>query len=46
MESGLVAVALVIRSKDGPQFVFHYPPRPAIKAKDRNALYGTDLHNG
>lgn len=46
MDLGLIAVALVIRSRDGPRFVFHYPPRPSTKATDRDVLYGTELHNG
>jgi hypothetical protein len=46
MESGLIAVALIIRSRDGPRFVYHYPPRPSTKATDRDVLWGTDLHNG
>jgi len=39
----LVAVALVIRSRDGPRFVFHYPPRPDTKVRRRKPLYGTEL---
>ncbi|KAH8808403.1 nitrogen permease regulator of amino acid transport activity 3-domain-containing protein [Xylogone sp. PMI_703] len=41
--SGLIAVALVIRSKDGPRFVFHYPPRPNTAASQRETRYGTEL---
>ncbi|XMA11076.1 hypothetical protein WAI453_003867 [Rhynchosporium graminicola] len=43
MESGLIAIALVIRSRDGPRFVFHYPPHPETKASRRKGLYGTEL---
>jgi nitrogen permease regulator 3-like protein len=41
--SGLVAVALIIRSRDGPRFVFHYPPRPSTEASQEDRLYGTEL---
>ncbi|KAE9376819.1 hypothetical protein N431DRAFT_479975 [Stipitochalara longipes BDJ] len=41
--SGLVAVALIIRSRDGPRFVFHYPPRPSTEASQEERLYGTEL---
>lgn len=41
--SGPIAVALVIRSKDGPRFVFHYPPRPNTTASQRETRYGTEL---
>ncbi|KAN0117279.1 Nitrogen Permease regulator of amino acid transport activity 3 domain containing protein [Hyaloscypha variabilis] len=41
--SGLVAVALIIRSRDGPRFVFHYPPRPSTEASQGERLYGTEL---
>ena len=43
MESGLIAIALVIRSRDGPRFVFHYPPHPNTKTSRRRGLYGTEL---
>ncbi|KAI9051017.1 hypothetical protein LZ554_005125 [Drepanopeziza brunnea f. sp. 'monogermtubi'] len=43
MESGLISIALVIRSRDGPRFVFHYPPHPDTKASRRKTLYGTEL---
>ena len=43
MESGLIAIALVIRSRDGPRFVFHYPPHPDTKTSQRKGLYGTEL---
>jgi hypothetical protein len=40
--SGLLGVALVVRSKDGPRFVFHYPPR--LTAPDRELpRWGTEL---
>ena len=39
----MIAVALVIRSRDGPRFVFHYPPQPTSKASQRAARYGTEL---
>jgi hypothetical protein len=40
---GLIAVALVIRSRDGPRFVFHYPPRPTTETSQRRARFGTEL---
>lgn len=42
-DPGLVAVALVIRSRDGPRFVFSYPPRPARRSSARSYQYGTEL---
>lgn len=40
--SGLLGVALVVRSKDGPRFVFHYPPR--LTNPDRELpRWGTEL---
>lgn len=44
LESGLLGIALVIRSRDGPRFVFHYPPRPNTKTSRRKGLYGTELN--
>lgn len=44
--SGLVAVALVVRSRDGPRFVFHYPPRPVTESSQRDACFGTELDRG
>jgi hypothetical protein len=41
--SGLIAVALIIRSRDGPRFVFHHPPRPSTEASQEERLYGTEL---
>lgn len=41
-DSTLLGVALIIRSRDGPRFVFHYPPR----FNDQKAVrppYGTEL---
>lgn len=40
---GLIAVALIIRSRDGPRFVFHHPPRPTTQASQREVRYGTEL---
>ncbi|KAF8858117.1 hypothetical protein BDZ45DRAFT_651859 [Acephala macrosclerotiorum] len=42
-DTGLLGVALIIRSKDGPRWVFHYPPRPSTKASRREKLFGTEL---
>jgi hypothetical protein len=42
-DSGLIAIALVIRSRDGPRFVFHHPPRPTTQASQREVRYGTEL---
>ena len=41
--SNLSAVALIIRSKDGPRFVFHYPPVLANKESHERPRYGTEL---
>jgi hypothetical protein len=47
MGSSLIALALVIRSRDGPRFVFHYPPRPSEnQVQDRRVLWGTELQLG
>lgn len=43
MSSGLVAIALTIRSRDGPRFVFHYPAQPSSGVSQEDLLYGTDL---
>ncbi|KAF4633578.1 hypothetical protein G7Y89_g4537 [Cudoniella acicularis] len=40
---GLSAIALVIRSRDGPRFVFHYPARPSNKPPEREPRYSTEL---
>ena len=40
---GLSAIALVIRAREGPRFVFHYPPSPSGKAVVREARFGTEL---
>jgi hypothetical protein len=42
-DPGLIAVALIIRSRDGPRFVFHHPPRPTTQASQREVRYGTEL---
>ena len=42
-DSGVIAVALIIRSRDGPRFVFHYPPRPTTQASQREVRYGAEL---
>lgn len=42
-KSSLLAVALIIRSKDGPRFVFHYPPRLINKENQERPRYGTEL---
>jgi nitrogen permease regulator 3-like protein len=43
MDSGLIAVCLIIRSKEGPRFVYHHPPRPTLQTYQRECLYGTEL---
>ncbi|KAI1000443.1 Nitrogen permease regulator 3 [Podosphaera aphanis] len=45
MSSGLVAIALVIRSRDGPRFVFHYPAQPSADISSEDQLFGTDLQS-
>ncbi|KAF7853407.1 hypothetical protein EAF04_010700 [Stromatinia cepivora] len=42
IDSGLIAVSLVIKSQTGPHFVFHYPPRPSFAPPTRNYRYGTE----
>src|SRR5436190_653933 len=42
-KSSLLGVALIIRSKDGPRFVFHYPPRLVSKESQERPRYGTEL---
>ncbi|ESZ94025.1 hypothetical protein SBOR_5603 [Sclerotinia borealis F-4128] len=42
IDSGLIAVSLVIKSQTGPNFVFHYPPRPSFAPPPRNYRYGTE----
>jgi hypothetical protein len=44
--SGLVAAALIIRSRDGPRFVFHYPARPTTEVSKEKILYGTEFDEG
>lgn len=39
----LVSVALVVRSRDGPRFVFHYPPRPDHNVNQQLPRFGTEL---
>jgi nitrogen permease regulator 3-like protein len=41
--AGLKAIGLVIRSRDGPRFVFHYPAHPSNKAAERELRFGTEL---
>ncbi len=43
LNCGLLAIALVIRSRDGPRFVFHYPPHPSSEPSFQENLYGTEL---
>jgi nitrogen permease regulator 3-like protein len=43
VRSTLLCVALVIRSKDGPRFVFHYPPRLTQNETKKLPRYGTEL---
>ena len=43
MSSGLVAIALVVRSGAGPRFVFHYPPHLTEQLSQREARFGTEL---
>jgi hypothetical protein len=43
-DNGLVAIAIVIRSKEGPRFVFHYPARPTNKVVKREKLFGTSMY--
>jgi hypothetical protein len=42
-KSSLLGVALIIRSKEGPRFVFHYPPHLANKECRERPRYGTEL---
>jgi len=42
-KSSLLGVALIIRSKDGPRFVFHYPPHLPNKECQERPRYGTEL---
>ena len=44
-DTGLVAIALVIRARDGPRFVFHYPPHPAYLPPQEEIRFGTELDN-
>lgn len=42
VDSSLLGVALIVRSRDGPRFVFHYPPRFADQRTSRPP-FGTEL---
>lgn len=39
----LVSVAVVVRSRDGPRFVFHYPPRPDPNVNHQFPRFGNEL---
>ena len=41
--SGVIGICLVIRAKEGPRFIFNFPPRPSINSSPGENLYGTDL---
>src|ERR1700726_4475899 len=43
VSSTVVGVALVIRSKEGPRFVFHYPPHLTQNGTNELPRYGTEL---
>lgn len=44
IDSGLIGVGLIIRSREGPRWVVHYPPHPTLDVPQRDEnLYGTDL---
>lgn len=43
MDSGLIAICLIIRSREGPRFVYHYPPRPSLQTSHQENLYGTEI---
>jgi len=43
INAGLIVIALIIRSREGPRFVFHYPAHPTTKAPKREGRYGTEL---
>lgn len=44
MDSGLIGVALIIRSNQGPRWVYHYPPHPTLDGPQRDEnLWGTNL---
>jgi hypothetical protein len=40
---GLIGIALVIRSRDGPRFVFNYPRQLTTQASQRYTRFGTEL---
>lgn len=43
LDSGLISIALVVRSGTGPRFVFHYPPHPTEQVSQRERRFGTEL---
>ncbi|KAL5349399.1 Nitrogen permease regulator 3 [Pseudogymnoascus australis] len=43
VDSSLLGVALIVRSKDGPRFIFHYPPRLKPNERTIRPPYGTEL---
>ncbi|CAD6504617.1 BgTH12-00125 [Blumeria graminis f. sp. triticale] len=43
MSPGLVAIALLIKARHGPRFVFHYPAQPCVESS-HEMLYGTDMN--
>lgn len=43
VDSSLLGVALIVRSKDGPRFIFHYPPRLRPNERAIRPPYGTEL---
>ena len=43
VDPGLIAVAMIIRSRDGPRFVFHYPPQRSTGRSEQKSTYGTEL---
>lgn len=40
---GLVGIAFILRSREGPQFVYHYPPQPTGEVSKSHSLYGTEF---
>jgi hypothetical protein len=42
-DPSLLGVALIVRSKDGPRFVFHYPPHLTPNHRTPRPPYGTEL---
>ena len=41
--AGLMAIVLIVRSREGPRFVYHYPPHPITKAPRPPTRFGTEL---